>query len=149
MTRDGVDSFPTPPPLLTMGSSCVWILFVDHRFQAIGPCFQVDTASVDIVESLKEMARDKRPIAFFRADANPADCTVWRTKGDLIINSSTIDNLEQILRSIDECDEKTIEDLVEDDEVESLQLSDGEVLLLQMPGMPRIFISTTIFSYKP
>ena len=126
----------------------VWIL-VDHMFQAISPRFHIDAAAVDNVESLKEMAREKRPIAFFRADANPACCTVWKTKGELVINNSTIDNLEQILRSINDCDEETIEDLEEAEEVASLQLSDSEVLLLHMPGMPRIFISTALFTYRP
>ena len=74
---------------------------------------------------------------------------MWRTKGELVINNSTIDYLEQILRSINDCDEETIEDLEEDEEVASLQLSDSEVLLLQMPGMPRIFIYTALFTYRP
>ena len=148
MTRDGVDCFPSPPPSLTMEFP-VWILLVDHMFQAISPRFHIDAASVDNVESLKEMAREKRPVAFLRADANPACCTVWRAKGELVINNSTIDNLEQILRSINDCDEETIEDLEEAEEVASLQLSDSEVLLLQMPGMPRIIFSTALFTYRP
>ena len=126
----------------------VWILIVDHMFQAISLRFHIDAASVDNVESLKEMAREKRPIAFFRADADTACCTVWRTKGELVINNSTIDNLEQVLRNISDCNEETIEDLEEAEEVASLQLSDSEVLLLQMPGIPRIFISTALFTYR-
>ena len=77
---------------------------------------------------------------------NSGDCTMWRTKGKLIINMLTAKKLAQILRNIDVEDEDTIEDLLEDLTVADLQLSNGETLLLQMPGpgASRNSISATI-----
>ena len=54
--------------------------------------------------------------------------------GKLIINNSTAKKLAQILKNIDVEDEDTIEDLLENLTVADLQLSNGETLLLQLPG---------------
>ena len=64
----------------------------------------------------------------------------------MIINKLTAKKLAQILRNIDVEDEDTIEDLIEDLTVADLQLSNGETLLLQLPGpgTSRNSISATV-----
>ena len=71
--------------------------------------------------------------------------------GTLIINRSTVENLKQILRSINIGDKDTIQRLFKLVKVVDLQLSKGETLLVRIPGTSRISISTTVrtFLYRP
>ena len=124
-----------------MEPSLTTCLLVDHNFRAIGRRFTVLTTSVDSIEALKKKAKAEAPRAII-----PSACTMWRTKGKLIINNSTAKKLAQILRNIDVEDEDTIEDLLENLTVADLQLSNGETLLLQLPGpgTSRNSISATV-----
>ena len=124
-------------------SQNTWLLIVNHDFRAIGRRFTVITTSGDSVETLKEKAIKKQMPT---SRINPGHCTMWRTKGKLIINKSTAKKLALTLRNIDVEDEDTIEDLIEDLTVADLQLSNGETLLLQLPGpgTSRNSISATV-----
>ena len=98
------------------------VLFVDHKFQAIGKSFKVITGVQDEIEDLKEKAIKKSGI-----DATVTFVSVWR--GTVIIDeTATPERLAELLRNVK--DEVT--EVVETVKVASLGLSNGQVLLMQV-----------------
>jgi hypothetical protein len=118
----------------------VWFLLVDHKFQAVGNCFSVETSLIDDdVCELKDKITAEKLEIFSHYHIYPDYLTLWQTKGKLLINnSSSAECLEEILKNIDADDEDTIWKPGEYDAVADLQLSDDQVLLVQLPGMSRI-----------
>lgn len=126
-----------------MKSSKIWLLLVDHKFQALGECFQVETSNDDVVGDLKDKVKEEKPEIFSLCLIDPDSLTVWQTVDDLVIDRSTAKDLKEILEKIDVNDEGSIRMLGESEKVAELPslLPDGQVLLVQLPGMSRI--STT------
>jgi hypothetical protein len=67
---------------------------------------------------------------------------MWKMKGEIIIKTLPCRRLSDILVKIDIDDDDTIEELNDEGKVADLGFSDGETLLLQLPGTSRI--STTV-----
>ena len=74
------------------------------------------------------------------SNVDAASFTVWKTKGAMIINKLTVQQLAELLRGIDINDEDTIGQLDGAELVAKLGLSDGQ--LVRLPGTSDI--STTI-----
>ncbi|KAH9062331.1 hypothetical protein EDB87DRAFT_292825 [Lactarius vividus] len=120
----------------------VWLLLVDHRFQAMGSCFEVGAFSDhDNINTLKKKVKEEKPEALSRAHVDPSDLTVWKTKGSMAIDESNFGRLAEILGSIDVDNEDTIEKLSEVERVANLGLSDTQTLLIQLPD-PRVITNT-------
>ncbi|KAH9039479.1 hypothetical protein EDB83DRAFT_1719969 [Lactarius deliciosus] len=116
-----------------MKPSETWLLLVDYNFQALGDFFSVDTISGDDnINDLKKKAKEKRQVALARVDA--ANLTVWKTKGTMAIDESNFDRFVKILKGIDVNDKDTIEKLSVRTRVADLGLSNGQTLLVRMPG---------------
>ena len=113
----------------------IWLLLVDCSFQAIGGRFIVDVDTSARIFQLKREVGVLRPRALLRADTDPADLMVWRMKGESIVNETTSERMEEILRSIKV---NTIEKLLDGTAVTALSLSDGQTLLVQLPGTSRV-----------
>ena len=114
----------------------IWLLLVTYDFQAVGGSSLVDTTSGDDVYHLKEKIKEKRRNDLAHVDA--ARLTVWKTKGKMTINRSTRERWPEILKAIDIRDRDTIEELYVYELVADLRLSDGETLLVRLPGTSRI-----------
>ena len=109
-----------------------WLLFINHDFQTcIGECFSVRISDTDNIHDLKKKVVEENSKALDRANTTLIDLTVWRTKGEMILKS-TSKRLGAILKSINIKD--VIEVLSPGDNLVDLGLSDGEILLVQLPG---------------
>ena len=62
-------------------------------------------------------------------------------EGELVHNGSTAKCQEEILEKVNINDRDTIQMLDEDEMVAELQLSDSQILLIQLPGMLYFYIS--------
>ena len=129
-----------------MEKSRIWLLLVDLNFRAVGNRFPVTIDNNDYcVHYLKEAVEKLKPAK--STDSNPRiycdSLIVWRTKGKLVINSTTRKNLKRTLKKINIRDKKTIEEVHEHKLVADLQLTDNETLLVRLPCTSRISISTT------
>lgn len=111
-----------------------WLLLVEPKFQKNGNRFPVNTTSDDKIADIVEKVREEKPKVLSRAHIDPSDLTVWRIKGVSIINHLTTKRSAEILSRIDVNDQDMIEEVDEDKRVSDLGLSDGETLLLQLPG---------------
>ncbi|KAI9434081.1 hypothetical protein H4582DRAFT_2184736 [Lactarius indigo] len=111
----------------------IWLLLVDHMFQAIGNCFSFRTSSREDIGDLMEKVKEKKPEALSRIHVDPSDLTVWKTKGPMMINHSNSNSLAEILRKINFDDKDAIEKLRSHEQVVNLGLSDGQTLLVQLP----------------
>jgi hypothetical protein len=129
-----------------MAPSKTWFLLVNHKFQALGDCFQVNTSGHNLVVDLKEEVKKERQIDLVHVDA--AHLTIWKTKGTKIIDKTTLNRLAEILRSIKVDDKDTIEMVSEMDELADLRLSKTQVLLVQQPGTSSI-CTLAAFSNRP
>ena len=119
----------------------LWLLLVNHGFQALGDQFPVDTTPNDLIYHLKKKVKEENQIILAHVDTD--DLTVWKTKGEMTINNANIEERSaEILRTINVDDKDTIEELGASEVVADLELSDGQILLIRMPGMSRI--STTV-----
>lgn len=125
-----------------MKPSLIAVILVDHKFQALGRRFVVETAQDDLLFHLITKVKEKRHRYFSGHDTYISELAVWRTKGENVINKFNYKRLAEILRSINIHDEDTTKKLPEDLKVADLGLSNGETLLVQMPGTLRI---STIF----
>ncbi|KAH9171271.1 hypothetical protein EDB89DRAFT_2243611 [Lactarius sanguifluus] len=113
----------------------VWLLLVDYKFQAIGRRFTVSTTSGDFnINDLKKGVGEKMINTLSHAGVDCSDLTVWKTKGSMIIDRSTVKRLAEILRDINVDDKVTIEKLSEDDQVADLGLSESQTLLVRQPA---------------
>src|ERR1700677_2293324 len=89
----------------------VWLLLVDHNFQALGNIFQVKTSIDDDVADLKDKVKEEKPETFSRYRIDPDCLSVWQTKGELVIINPTAKCLEDVLKKINVDDKDTIQRL--------------------------------------
>ncbi len=121
-------------------SSKIWCILVDHEFQKqVGVHFSVQTSSEDDIDDLKDKVKVKLPTRLTHVSS--PDLTVWKTKGEMIINSAEVKEpkrLVEILGNINVDNEDAIEMLDPVEQVADLGLTDGQFLLVQLPGTSRI-----------
>ncbi len=118
-------------------SSKIWCILVDHEFQNQGRSFSVRTSSEDDIDDLKDKVKVKLHPRLTHVSS--MDLTVWKTKGEMIINEAEVkERLVEILGNIDVDNEDTIEMLRPGEQVADLGLTDDQVLLVQLPGTSRI-----------
>jgi hypothetical protein len=122
-----------------------WLVLVDHKFRALGDCFWVQA---DNIHNLKMQVKELWANDLARVHA--AKLSVWKTKGTMIINESTFHVLEDILRKINISDKNTIEELSGCESVADLGLSDGQMLLVQLPvpGASYFSLPLAVFSCR-
>ncbi|KAF8480135.1 hypothetical protein DFH94DRAFT_692479 [Russula ochroleuca] len=108
-----------------------WVILVDHKFQALGHCFQINTSGHNLIDDLKKEVKKERQI-----DLAAADLTIWKTKGTKIIDKTTLNRLAEILMGIKVDDKDTIEIASEMDELSDITLSKTQVLLVQPHADP-------------
>ena len=113
-----------------------WLLLVDHDFHALAEPFCVETPKN--IHLLKKKVKEEKPEALSRVRVDPDELTVWKTKGAKIIDESTIERLEDILSGIDDRDQDTIEVLKSHKRVADLAISEGQTLLVRLPGALRV-----------
>ncbi|KAH8993174.1 hypothetical protein EDB92DRAFT_442069 [Lactarius akahatsu] len=138
------------PPSI-MGTK-TWLLPVDHTFQTtIGSRFSVLTSGEEDVETLREKVMEKKQNNPAFTYVSASDLSVWKTKGELVINKVTIkESLADILSGIDVHNKDTIEELDEDEQVADLELSEGQILLIRLPGAsPLLLALAPAFSHGP
>jgi len=104
----------------------LWVLLVDHKFQAIGDFFPVDTS--DNIHHLKMKVKEERQNDLAHVDVSTL--TVWMTKGTMIINKPSFECLAEILGNINIHDKDTIKKLDGFMWVVDLGLADGQTLLV-------------------
>ncbi|KAH9176203.1 hypothetical protein EDB89DRAFT_2066023 [Lactarius sanguifluus] len=114
-----------------------WLLPVNHTFQTtIGSRFSVLTFGEEDVETLKEKVMEKKQNNPAFTHVSASDLSVWKTKGELVINKVTIkESLVDILSGINIHNKDTIEELDEDEQVADLELSEGQILLVRLPAI--------------
>ena len=113
----------------------IWVLLVYHDFQILGSRFIVRVDNSEVIDELRDKIKGKILEAFSRLRVDPDDITVWKTKGEMIIDhSTTLERLAKILKSINVDDVEAIERIREGVSLENLELSDGQTLLAQLPG---------------
>lgn len=113
----------------------IWVLLVYHDFQILGSRFIVRIDNSEVIDELRDKIKGEKPEAFSRLRVDPDDITVWKTKGEMIIDhSTTLERLAKILKSINVDDVEAIERIRESVSLENLELSDGQTLLAQLPG---------------
>ncbi|KAH9052031.1 hypothetical protein EDB83DRAFT_2521899 [Lactarius deliciosus] len=113
-----------------------WLLPVDHTFQTtIGSRFSVLTSGEEDVETLKAKVMEKKENNPAFTYVSASGLSVWKTKGELVIDKVTIkESLGDILFSIDVHNKDTIEELDEEEQVANLELSEGQILLVRLPA---------------
>lgn len=117
----------------------IWLLLVHHDFQAFGSRFFVHIDSSGMIYDLRDKIKEKKPEALSRAQVDPDELTVWKTKGEMIFYYSTSKKrLAEILKSIDVDDVDAIEEISASVQLEHLELSDGQTLIMRLPGSSRI-----------
>ena len=122
-------------PLFIMKICKIWLLFVHHDFQAFGSRFFVHIDSSGMIYDLRDKIVEKKPEALSRARVDPNELTVWKTKGEMIFYYSTSKKrLAEILKSIDVDDVDAIEEISASVQLEHLELSDGQTLIMRLPG---------------
>jgi hypothetical protein len=124
----------------------VWLLLVDHNFQALGQSFPVDISFGDDVCDLKKKVNEEKPEILSHYRVDPSCLSVWKTEGELVIINPTAKRLEEILEKINIDDEDTIRRLGTQVKVADLDLSYGQTLLVRVPGMSRISTTSHIVS---
>lgn len=115
------------------------VILVDHKFWALSNHFVVVTTAHDLIFNLKMKVKEKRPYKLSRF--NISYLTMWKTKGEKIINLSTLDNLKNILEGIEIHDKDTIQMFGDEVKVMDLGLSYGQILLIQL-GSTSHFLTT-------
>ena len=112
----------------------IWVL-VYHDFQILGSRFIVRIDNSEVIDELRDKIKGKKHEAFSRLRVDPDDITVWKTKGEMIIDhSTTLEHLAKILKGISVDDVEAIDRIREGVSLENLELSDGQTLLAQLPG---------------
>ncbi|KAL5527000.1 hypothetical protein ACEPAF_8729 [Sanghuangporus sanghuang] len=115
----------------------VWCLLIDHEKKAaFGDVFSVKVPHDAYVDDLKTKIKEVRPVAL--GHVNRVMLTVWRCMNPKLLAEVNRAQMEKNLSNVDLTDETKTEELGPGQEITSLGLSDGEVLLIQVP----VYLST-------
>ena len=115
-----------------MAAVFCWCLLINHKKEPEGTPFKVIPGH-DIAD-LKEKVKEKTPHDLDGID--PHRLIVWRcTTQNRMAFKDVHDNMwESALKSVDFDDGNVVEQLDERDMMADLQVSNGEILLVRMPG---------------
>lgn len=122
------------PAVFLMIKSLTYLL-VNHEFRAIGGSITVDISVNSDIGDLKEKVKEERPDIFSFHRITSESLIVWKTATERVLE--VIEHREEALErvQVDINDENTIQRLEKEVKVTDLQLSGGEILLVQLPGM--------------
>ncbi|KAH9168864.1 hypothetical protein EDB89DRAFT_2245022, partial [Lactarius sanguifluus] len=112
----------------------IWVLLIDHNFQAIGSPFLVDSTGIVFISHLTERVKEKKPGVLSRTNTDPSDLTVWRC-----IDPTTFDAEDsQILKNqiSEACSNKRVKELNVMARMAKLNISENEILFVKLPGQP-------------
>ena len=151
MLSDNVKHKDLPKLLLEQRrSSKVWLLLVDHKFQAVGDVFHVGISIDDYVSHLKakawEQVKVKMPeISSSYHIIDPNFLTVWKMEREFAIHMSPTKHLKEVFESIstNTLDERVAVKVAPG----SLQLSDDQTLLIRLPPPTTAPISYCVNQY--
>jgi hypothetical protein len=115
-----------------MEPSLTAVLLVDHKFRTLTRRFLVETTSHDSIHHLKEKVKEERPNELSRFQLS--DVSVWKTKGETVTHEFNCEPLAEMFERINVHDKDSVEELSEDRKVADLGLSNGETLLVRLPG---------------
>lgn len=110
------------------------LILVDHKFQAIGQPFQVETSYDNEICDLKNKVKELKPdiFSFHYLDSNCL--TMWKLDGKLVLNRSTAKHLVEIIKKVNVGDKEMLDEHIKVAELQP-SLADGQILLAQLPGM--------------
>ena len=131
--------------------AAILVILVNHQFETLTDSFMVKMTSADYILDLKVKVKER----FHDNDDVPQlnstsllKLAVWETMGTKLINASTTDSrIHEILSDIDVNNKDTIQKLFEWQRFADIGLSNNQTLLIQLPGVSRIFISLAVSSY--
>ena len=95
----------------------------------------------ETVYELKKRVKMERTgdLTRLHVHVDPDRLTVWKPKGEMVIEKSTSKTrMAEILKSIDANDMDVIEEVDERGELRDIELPNGQVLLVKLPGLSRI-----------
>ncbi|KAH9165661.1 hypothetical protein EDB89DRAFT_2008541 [Lactarius sanguifluus] len=108
----------------------IWLLLIDHNFQAIGDEFWVEYTGDDFVSDLKTKAKEEMPGDL--SHIAPLQLTVWRC----IDPTTTFDN-EDLERQVSEVfSSNSVKKLRGRQAIAELNISTNEILFVKLPGQP-------------
>ncbi|KAH8977764.1 hypothetical protein EDB92DRAFT_693795 [Lactarius akahatsu] len=111
----------------------IWLLLIDHNFQAIGNAFSVDSTGDSTIEDLKEKVKEKR-LGPSRADILPADLTVWRCIDPTSFNFRDRKVLAGQISDV--FSNERVEPFSGMETIAELNIPKKEILLVTLPGQP-------------
>jgi len=136
-------------PSLSSTIMKIWLLPVDSHFDLIDVgLFPVD---IDKSKTIYDLKRNIDSSILERLNVKHTDFyKVWKTK-DHVTATSEVDITEILKDSkgLEENIRKNFKQLLVIEVVDNLGLSDGQILLLQAPGMSRIFTAPRNFFRQP
>ena len=115
----------------------VQCLLIDHeRKPAFGDVFSVEIHSnapiAKLTDAIKESTARRPTLRHMDIDAPML--TVWRCLSQKLLSTMNRTQLGKKLHDIDLTDETEVEELAAGVTIKNLHLSDGEVLLIEVPG---------------
>ena len=118
-----------------MEPSLTAVVLVDHKLQALSDRFLVETTPNDLIYHLKKKVKQTTPIYFSRLAVDVRELVVWKTMGEMVINTHTQRNMAMILGKINAYmgNNALVKRLSEDDKVADLGLLNFQTLLVQLP----------------
>ena len=132
-----------------MTSTGIWVLLIcrhdSEPFQAIGTPTEYHVELDD-----ENINRFKTRILSFLKNilqkTDPAQISVWRTEGKMTLLMDLKDGWKEVLKKVDIEDRNTFKSVPEDYIMKNVKLSTGQILLLWVNGMSRIFTVPETFS---
>ncbi|KAL5477030.1 hypothetical protein ACEPAI_3217 [Sanghuangporus weigelae] len=119
----------------------VWCLLIDHEKKAaFGNAFSVIVGLDACIEDLKEKVKEKRTNVLEHVDA--AMLIVWRCTNPILLSEVDEAQLQKDLNNVDFIDETKAGRLGVGQEIRSLRLFRGEILLIEVPVLKDLRSST-------
>ncbi|KAH9166095.1 hypothetical protein EDB89DRAFT_253413 [Lactarius sanguifluus] len=119
--------------------SKIWLLLIDHNFQAIGHPFRVDSTGDDFVDDLTKRVKKEKPRALSRTNTDPSDLTVWRCMDPT--TSFDDKDLENLGRQVSEVfSSNSVEMLGHMRAIAELNIS-KEILFVTFPSQPAVALN--------
>jgi hypothetical protein len=127
----------------TMATPTVVCLVIDHENKPIGDFFRVILEN-NIIKLRKKVKEER---ANDLKDVDAPHLVVWRCKGEQVFDDEDSGKLELQVRTV--FDKKEVTQLDGRRKINELELSDSEVLLIQVPSPCPLFPEIPLFSSHP